>query len=153
MVHTPVLLEETLFFLDVRPGARFIDATADGGGHAIAILDRIRPSGKLLAIEWDEELFERLRERLAKICMPTSKSCVLRRGSYTDLYRFARSSSCIPAAGVLFDFGMSSFQLEASSRGFSFQKSEPLDMRMSRELAESAADVPVNLREMLPYFA
>ena len=89
MVHTPVLLEETLFFLDVRPGARFIDATADGGGHAIAILDRIRPSGKLLAIEWDEELFERLRERLAKICMPTSKSCVLRRGSYTALYRFS----------------------------------------------------------------
>ncbi|MBI2055647.1 MAG: 16S rRNA (cytosine(1402)-N(4))-methyltransferase RsmH [Candidatus Sungbacteria bacterium] len=140
-LHTPVLLTEVLHYLNPHPGRNYIDATADGGGHAIAIIKAIRPSGRLLALEWDEELFEKLKERLKAECPGSSKNCVLRRTSYTELDKVARSSGFVPAAGILFDLGLSSFHLEASRRGFSFQKDEFLDMRYSRSGGETAADI------------
>ena len=140
-IHTPVFLREALQYLDARPGAHIIDATADGGGHAVAIARAIQPGGKLLAIEWDDELFQILAERFKEECTPFSKSCVLERTSYTELERVVRSLAFGPVAGVLFDFGLSSFHLERSRRGFSFQREEPLDMRYSRTLPETAADI------------
>lgn len=140
--HVPVLAKEALRYLDPRPGRNYIDATADGGGHAVAIAKAIQPGGKLLAIEWDEELFERLAERIKKECSPFSKNCVLRRASYAEIERLVRSQKFGPVAGVLFDLGMSTFHFAASRRGFSFLGDEPLDMRFSRrDISESAADL------------
>lgn len=139
--HAPALLSEVLRYLNPRPGERYVDATADGGGHAAAILQAIQPNGKLLALEWDEELFRHLASRLKKECSSFSKNYELRLANYADLAKIVRSLTFGPVAGVLFDFGMSSFHLEASRRGFSFQKSEPLDMRYSRSLPETAADI------------
>ncbi|MDP3727096.1 MAG: 16S rRNA (cytosine(1402)-N(4))-methyltransferase RsmH [bacterium] len=146
--HQPVFPDEVLRLLAPHPGGYYVDATADGGGHAIAIIRVIRPldaargkPGKLLAIEWDEELFEKLKVRLKKECTRSSKNYVLRRMSYTELARLVRSLRFGPVRGVLFDLGMSSFHLEASRRGFSFQRDEPLDMRYSRGQTETAADV------------
>lgn len=141
LLHTPVLLEAALAYLNPKPGKNYMDATADGGGHAVEILQRIQPDGRLLALEWDEELFQRLKNRLQEECSPFSKNYVLCRSSYTALAECVRSSQFGPVAGVLFDFGLSSFHLEASRRGFSFQKEEPLDMRYSREVGKTAAEI------------
>ncbi len=179
MIHQPVLLNEVLHYLKPEPGKNYIDATADGGGHAIAIAKAIRPlglargkpafakasadapsaaqasagkkaladrsagkPGKLLALEWDESLFPELRERLKKACGSFSKNCVLRRTNYTRVESLVRSLRFGPVMGALFDLGFSSFHLEASRRGFSFQRDEILDMRYSRkDLAETAADI------------
>ena len=157
--HTSVLLEEVLAYLRPEPGKNYIDATADGGGHAIAIAKAIRSlglardkptfakasagkPGKLLALEWDESFFPELRERLKKACGSFSKNCVLQRTNYTRIEPLVRSLRFGPVMGVLFDLGFSSFHLEASRRGFSFQRDEILDMRYSRkDLTETAADV------------
>lgn len=140
-LHTPVLEREVLSYLNPQPGKRYVDATADGGGHTIAILEAIRPSGMLLALEWDEELYGALRDRLQRECPDFKSACILQRASYTDLGAIIRSSGFGPIAGVLFDLGASSFHFEASRRGFSFRKSEPLDMRYSRDTRETAADI------------
>lgn len=142
-------MNEVIRYLDPRPGRNYIDATADGGGHAIAIAKAIQPldpargkPGKLLALEWDESLFPELRERLKKACGSFSKNFVLRRTNYTRIESLVRSLGFGPVMGVLFDLGFSSFHLEASRRGFSFQQDEILDMRYSRkDLTETAADV------------
>ena len=139
--HTPVLLESVLRYLNPQPGENYIDGTADGGGHSIAILKRIQPGGTLLAIEWDEELFQQLEQRLKKECSRFNKNYELCRSSYTELDQCVRSLRFGPVNGVLFDFGLSSFHLEAARRGFSFQKDEPLDMRYSRSLGQTAADL------------
>lgn len=146
-IHTPVLLKEVLQYLNPRPGHCYIDATADGGGHAIAIIKAIQPTGKLLALEWDETLFDGLTERLKKECSPFSKNYELRRTSYAGLEAAAKSSRFGQASGVLFDLGLSSFHLEASRRGFSFRGEEPLDMRYSPDdIRETAADILARAR-------
>ncbi|MEK9148363.1 MAG: 16S rRNA (cytosine(1402)-N(4))-methyltransferase RsmH [Patescibacteria group bacterium] len=141
MVHTPVFTKEVLFYLDAKPGKHYIDATADGGGHTIAIIHAVQPDGKILAVEWDEELFQQLIRRLKKECSHFSKNYILRQASYTALARLVRSLRFSPVAGVLFDFGISSFHLEVSRRGFSFQRAEELDMRYSRATSETAAQI------------
>lgn len=138
-IHTPVLLKEVLEYLNPGPGKNYIDATADGGGHAMAIIKAIQPDGKLLALEWDETLFDELTKRLKKECLPFSKNYELRRTSYAGLEAAARSSRFGQASGVLFDLGLSSFHLEASRRGFSFRGEEPLDMRYSPADTEMTA--------------
>lgn len=140
-MHVPVFTDEVLQYLDPKPGGYYIDATADGGGHAVRIINAIQPDGKLLALEWDEELYRLLDTRLKKECSRSSKNYVLRRTNYTMLAEVVRSLRFGPVRGVLFDLGMSSFHLEASKRGFSFQQDEPLDMRYSRDTAESASDI------------
>lgn len=142
MLHTPVLLKEVLQYLNPRPGNCYIDATADGGGHTVAILKAIQPTGKLLALEWDEVLFGELTERLKKECSPFSKNYALRRTSYVELEAAARSLRFGPVMGVLFDLGLSSFHFEASRRGFSFRGDEALDMRYSPpDTPRTAAEV------------
>lgn len=135
------MVGEMLRWLAPRPGERYVDATADGGGHALAILGAIGPNGKLLALEWDETLFQELTRRFQQECTPSSKNYILQRTNYTALERCARSLAFAPAAGVLFDFGLSSYHLEASKRGFSFLRDEPLDMRYSADTPETAEDL------------
>lgn len=142
MIHQPVLLDEVLRYLRPEPGKNYIDATAGSGGHATAIIKAIQPTGKLLALERDETLFRELQKNLASACGGFNKNCVLARTSYTAIGDLVRSLTFGPVMGVLFDLGLSSFHLEASRRGFSFQEDEALDMRYSRkDLAETAADV------------
>ena len=85
------MVGEMLRWLAPRPGERYVDATADGGGHALAILGAIGPNGKLLALEWDETLFQELTRRFQQECTPSSKNYILQRTNYTALGRCARS--------------------------------------------------------------
>ncbi len=142
MIHTPVLLEEVLSYLKPQSGKNYIDATADGGGHAAAIIARLRPDGRLLGLEWDEALFRILTQQLKRECPGSSKNYILRRASFTSLAEVVRPLNFRPVSGILFDLGLSSFHIEASRRGFSFQRLEPLDMRFSPfDLSETAAEL------------
>lgn len=138
-MHTPVLLEEVLRMLDPKPGQKLIDATADGGGHALALLEKIRPGGKLLAIEWDHGLFERLKLKAQSKKGKTGLALV--NDSYVNLQKIAEENGFSEADGILFDLGMSSWHLEESGKGFSFQKNETLDMRYNTSAGETAAEI------------
>jgi len=130
--HKPVLLKEVLQYLNPQPGQKFIDGTINGGGHGLAIAERIksRPpagGGKLLGIEWDKEIFKNLKKKTEA---ENLKNIILVNDSYVNLKKIAEENDFMEADGVLFDFGISSWHLE-SGRGFSFQKNEILDMRFS----------------------
>lgn len=136
-MHKPVLLKEVLEYLNPQPGQKFIDATINGGGHGLAIAERIKPDGKLLGIEWDKEIFEKLKGKLADTDF---KNIILVNDSYVNLKKIAAENNFGKADGILFDLGISFWHLE-SGRGFSFQKDEILDMRFSSDLAVSALEI------------
>lgn len=132
--HIPVLLNETLVALQVQPGKRYVDCTVGEGGHAAAILDK---GGKVLAIDIDPHAIEVARERL--LCY--RENAILINESFENLERICSETGFSPAQGVLFDLGMSSFQLSNTSRGFSFLRDSPLDMRYSPSQELSAATI------------
>jgi len=134
-MHVPVMLNEVIAALDVRPGGRYIDCTLGGGGHAEAILERAQPGGALLGIDADPQAVERGRERLARF----GESSTLVNGNFGDIGAIARQVEFAPVNGVLMDLGMSSFQLELGE-GFSFQRETALDMRFGGD-GPTAADI------------
>lgn len=127
MVHLPVLQKEVLRFLDPKPNENFIDATIDGGGQALAILEKILPNGRLLGIDWDEELIRRLKikNNLILVC-----------DNFVNLKEIVKKIKFRPVSGILFDLGLSSWHLEESGRGFSFLRDEPLIMRYDWKMTE-----------------
>jgi 16S rRNA (cytosine1402-N4)-methyltransferase len=135
--HTPVLLEETMEALAVQPGGRYIDCTLGAGGHALAILERSSPGGQLLGIDADPEAIAAARARLTAY----KSSALLINDNFSHLKDICIKYGFSPVHGILFDLGLSSLQLEGGGRGFSFQRDEPLDMRLSPAQEASAADI------------
>ncbi len=135
--HTPVLLEETMEALAVQPGGRYIDCTLGAGGHALAILERSSPGGQLLGIDADPEAIAAARARLEAY----KSSALLINDNFSHLKDIRIKYGFFPVHGILFDLGLSSLQLEGGGRGFSFQRDEPLDMRLSPAQEVSAADI------------
>jgi 16S rRNA (cytosine1402-N4)-methyltransferase len=128
----------------VREGGVYVDGTAGAGGHARAIAERMGPAGRLLAIDRDRHALERTRQRLGSL----AGRCTLRHGNFVDLAALARDAGFDAADGVVLDLGVSSEQLEAPERGFSFMNDGPLDMRMDPdEPVPTAADLLNNLPE------
>jgi len=132
MVHVPVLQKEVIKYLDPKPNENFIDCTFGGGGHALAILEKILPKGRLLGIEWDEKLIQRFKTRnnLILIC-----------DNFANLKKIVKKENFESVSGMLFDLGISSWHLEKSGRGFSFLKDEPLDMRYNINGALTAQEI------------
>lgn len=124
--HQPVMVHEVLEALNPRPGATIVDATVGTGGHSAAILPRLLPSGTLIAIDRDEAALRAARTRLADFTPNVS----FVHGNYRDLDRILQQLGVSHVDGVLLDIGMSSMQVDDASRGFSFSKEGPLDMRM-----------------------
>ena len=139
MSHIPVLLAEVIAGLALRPGALAIDGTLGGAGHAEAILQATGPMGRLLGLDRDPAAIERAGERLA----PFGERAVLLQASFTQMADVAPPLGFSAVAAILLDLGLSSWQLDEPSRGFSFQATGPLDMRMDPE-AEVSADDLVN---------
>lgn len=133
-MHIPVLKKEVLQYLDPKPDENFIDCTLGQGGHAIGILERNKPNGKVLGIELDKDICDKLS--LSKI-----DRLVLTNDSYTNLKKIVEKYKFGPISGILFDLGMSSWHLEESGRGFTFLKDEPLDMRYSLENDLTAEEI------------
>lgn len=133
--HKPVLLTEVLTALNVTSGGRYIDATLGDGGHTRAIADR---GGLALGIDQDPDALARASSRLKKEISDGRVKIV--NANFDHLTEVAGSQGFSAVDGILFDLGMSSFQI-ASGRGFSFQSDEPLDMRMDPSRAVTAADL------------
>jgi 16S rRNA (cytosine1402-N4)-methyltransferase len=135
--HTPVLLEEVVNQLQPRRGGLYVDCTVGGGGHAREMLRACGPDGRLIGLDWDEEAIAASRERLGEF----GARVQLVRANHVELERVLMSLGVTVVDGVLFDLGVSSRQFDEPTRGFSFQREGPLDMRMSRQLGATARDV------------
>ncbi|HEY2599407.1 MAG TPA: 16S rRNA (cytosine(1402)-N(4))-methyltransferase RsmH [Candidatus Dormibacteraeota bacterium] len=124
--HQPALSQEVIELLQPAPGAVAIDCTVGQAGHARLILERIIPGGRLLGIDRDPEAVQAAQAALAQF----GTSAALAHGSFSDLGTIAERAGFSGADLILFDFGISSTQLDAPERGFSFRGEGPLDMRM-----------------------
>ena len=133
--HIPVMLEECLEGLDIRPDGVYVDGTAGGAGHSSAIAARLNEKGRLIALDRDPDAVAVATERLS--VYPNAR--VLHR-NYSEIRAVLDELDIDYADGILMDLGVSSFQLDEGSRGFSYHSDAPLDMRMSKE-GMSAADV------------
>jgi len=127
MVHIPVLQKEVLQCLEPKPNENFIDCTIGEGGHGLAILETIRPRGKLLGIDWDSENIRRLKAKIQNLKL--QKRLILVNDNFANLKEIVKRERFQSVSGILFDLGMSSWHLAESGRGFSFLRNEPLDMR------------------------
>ena len=136
-VHIPVLLNEAIEALGVQPGGRYIDCTVGEGGHAAAILEKSSPGGQLLGIDADPQAIAIARRRLT----PYGKSALLVNDDFKNLEGICSSLDFHPVHGILFDLGLSSFQLSNRRRGFSFQLDAPLDMRFNPSQELTAATI------------
>jgi len=139
-MHIPVLRKQVLQYLDPKPNENIIDCTANGGGHAIAIFNRIESGGRLLAIEWDKKIAKDLKARITELSTSDFQISVVN-DSYVNLKTIVEENNFKPVDGILFDLGMSSKHLEESGRGFTFQKNEPLDMRYNTDNRLTAGEI------------
>lgn len=139
--HIPVLFNESIDALDIKPDGLYADCTAGGGGHSNAILDRLSENGRLIAIDRDPEAIATLTERFEgreNVSIVNDNFFNIK----TILSRFTDEG----ADGILADLGVSSHQLDDAARGFSFHADAPLDMRMSMQ-GMSAADAVNSLSQ------
>ena len=134
--HLPVLIDEVAFLLRPRRGGWVVDGTVGMGGHAERLLETGGADTRLLGIDRDPEALARARRRLARF----GARVVLEHGSFRDLATLAAGAG-VAAAAVILDLGLSSYQLEESGRGFSFQHDEDLDMRFDPTRGVTAADL------------
>lgn len=123
--------------LALRPGAVALDATVGLGGHAEAILNQIGPEGRLIALDRDREAIDQARARLQRF----GNQVIWAQGHFGELARILLEAGVEKLDAVLFDLGISSWQLEEGRRGFSFSREGPLDMRMDLESDLTAAEL------------
>lgn len=128
-MHKSVMPLEALGFLNCYPGAVIVDATVGYGGHSSDILKVISPGGRLIGIDADRESLETARARLSGF----GKTYELFNDNFVNFDKILKNLAISKVDGMLFDLGISSFQLEKSQRGFSFKDSGFLDMRMNKE--------------------
>ena len=133
--HFSVLLQECIDGLDIDPDGIYVDCTAGGGGHSFAIASRLSSKGRLISLDRDPDAIIAASERLAQF----SNVSVIHR-NYSELDSVLNELGIPAVDGILMDLGVSSYQLDEGSRGFSYHSDAPLDMRMSKT-GISAADV------------
>jgi 16S rRNA (cytosine1402-N4)-methyltransferase len=134
-IHTPVLLDEVIRYLDPQPGRWIIDCTLNGGGHTAAFVEK---GARVLGIEWDPTIARTFFDQRPQL----RDAVIVVNDSYVNIERIAKEHSVEPE-GILFDLGLSSVHYETSGRGFSFNRPlEPLDMRFNPETtAKTAGDL------------
>lgn len=137
--HQPVMLNECLEALRIRPDGTYIDVTFGGGGHSMAILEQLT-TGRLIALDQDEDAAReatRIQARSFTFC----------KANFRQLAAVMQQQGLPPADGILADLGVSSHQFDAAHRGFSIRTEGPLDMRMDTSASRTAADVLANATE------
>ncbi len=145
--HVPVLLDEVLQYLNVRPGGVFVDATLGLGGHSAAIAKRLGGAGKLICFDRDPEAMGKAKQRLEALAAELGSE--MPQVVYEPRAFSEAAAAIAPGSidGLLADFGVSSMQLDESHRGFSFRSDGPLDMRMDTRTGETAEQVVNQLDE------
>ncbi|MFC1463268.1 MAG: 16S rRNA (cytosine(1402)-N(4))-methyltransferase RsmH [Candidatus Brachytrichaceae bacterium NZ_4S206] len=135
-MHVPVLFDEVIQALRPRSGGHYLDCTLGSGGHTEGILNASAPDGRVLATDADAEAIARVSERLGSAY---ADRLTLRQAWLDEAPALAQALGFAPLDGVLLDLGLSSDQLEAPERGFSFMRDGPLDMRFDRTRGEPAS--------------
>lgn len=135
--HAPIMVEEVLSLLAPERGGIFVDGTLGGGGHAEAVLQKLSPEGRLFGIDRDGEAIAEATKRLA----PFGERFRALRGNFFDMTALLKEQGVDKVDGILTDLGVSSHQLDAPERGFSYHNEAPLDMRMDETAELSAYDV------------
>ena len=134
--HIPIMLNEVIDNLNIKPNGIYVDLTVGGAGHSTEILRRIK-NGKLICVDQDEEALSVARDRLLKI----SDNVLFYKSNFENFKEILDYFEIDKVDGVLLDIGVSSYQIDNGQRGFSYMIDAPLDMRMDRDLKKSAFDV------------
>ena len=134
--HEPVMLKECIEALNINPAGIYVDGTLGGAGHSIEILKRLSPNGKLIGIDRDEEALKASEKRLKDF-----KNVTYIHGNHDDIQEILQDFGIQEVDGILLDLGVSSYQLDEKSRGFSYMSDNILDMRMDTSKGITAKDV------------
>ncbi len=136
-VHKSVLLQETIDALQVKPDGVYVDGTLGGGGHSYEICRRLGPLGRLVGIDQDEAAILAAGERLRAF----GEQVTLVRDNYVNFAEVLNRLGVGEVDGILLDIGVSSYQIDTASRGFSYKEDGPLDMRMDTRSHLTAGDI------------
>lgn len=142
--HQPVLLDAVLQYLDPKPGRDYCDATLGLGGHAQAVLERTGPDGRLIGLDRDRDALRTAAVRLGSFGNRVS----LIHAPFSHVGKVLTDLGVVQVDGFLVDMGVSSPQLDTAERGFSFQRSGPLDMRMDQSRGETVAELLLRIDEI-----
>lgn len=147
--HTPVLLDEVLENLEIKPNGVYVDCTLGGAGHSSKILEKLE-TGLLVGFDKDQEAIDASTKKLSKICKVFSKdnfkknnekSCLIIKDDFKNSPSVLTELGITNVDGILIDLGVSSHQLDTAERGFSFKKNAPLDMRMDSSQSLTAKQI------------
>lgn len=145
-VHKSVLLYETVGSLNIKPGGLYVDGTLGGGGHAYEVCKRLG-SGKLIGIDQDADAIEAAGKRL----LPFQDKVTIVRSNYANIKEVLKELEIEGVDGIYLDLGVSSYQLDTASRGFTYREDAPLDMRMDQRNDVTAAHIINTYSEMELY--
>tara|TARA_B100000035_G_C20959524_1_gene535841 strand:+ start:147 stop:1031 length:885 start_codon:yes stop_codon:yes gene_type:complete len=135
--HIPVLSNEVLSFLEIKPSGRYIDGTCGLGGHSKLILSKLSSDGFLIGTDLDKEAIEISRKNLKKV----GENFHIEKASYSQFPKILKKLNISKVDGILLDLGLSSLQLNSQNRGFSFKRNSNLDMRFDLESQLQANDI------------
>jgi 16S rRNA (cytosine1402-N4)-methyltransferase len=150
--HIPVLLTEVLDCLQPQPGQNFVDATLGGGGYTRAILEKSSPDGKILAIDADKDALKNFQLQISSL--PSGDNSQLQdrvitaHSNFRDIDKVLERHPIQPISGIVADLGLSSYQLDQSGRGITFQKKELLDMRFDQSETQDDAKFLLNEKSL-----
>ena len=145
--HKSVLLEETIDSLMVKPDGIYVDGTLGGGGHASEVCRRLGEGGRLIGIDQDADAIRAASERLK----PYGDHVTVVRSNYVNIAQILSDLGIEKVNGIYLDLGVSSYQLDTASRGFTYREDAPLDMRMDQRNTQTAADIVNTYSEMELY--
>ena len=135
--HIPIMLEEVIEGLDIKPDGIYVDGTLGGGGHSYEIAKRLVSGGRLIGIDQDEAAIKAAGARLSGF----GDKVTIVRSNYAQMVSVLQSLGIEQVDGILLDLGVSSHQLDNAERGFSYMEDAPLDMRMDRRQEKTAGDI------------
>ena len=147
--HRPVLLEETIESLKIRPDGIYVDGTLGGAGHASQVCKRLSEKGRFVGIDQDDCALQAAGERLKEFGKNVRIDCV--KSNYCQMKSVLENLGIDKVDGILLDIGVSSYQLDNAERGFTYREDAPLDMRMDQSSSFSAKDVVNQYDEMQLY--
>ena len=147
--HKPVLLEETIESLKIRPDGIYVDGTLGGAGHASQVCKRLSEKGRFVGIDQDDCALQAAGERLKEFGKNVRIDCV--KSNYCQMKSVLENLGIDKVDGILLDIGVSSYQLDNAERGFTYREDAPLDMRMDQSSSFSAKDVVNQYDEMQLY--
>lgn len=134
--HIPIMLNEVLEGLDIKPDGTYVDGTLGGAGHSSEIVKRLSDKGRLIGIDQDMDAIKASSERLKEY-----KNVKIIHSNYVNMKNVLIDEGIDGVDGILLDLGVSSYQFDNKERGFSYREDAPLDMRMDREVPYTAQDI------------